>query len=393
VINRVARTNDQPQLVIDREIQNLCRPLNDKEYSLLEKDIRARGCLDPIKCWRDRKGRYIILDGHHRYKICKDLGRSYTTEPLEFETKEEAIKWVIENHLARRNLSPMEAAYLRGTRYNTEKKAPGKSSDSTLHQNDGKIGETAVRLAPTMGVSPATMERDGILATAIDKLREVVGDDLGMKIRGGNVKLPRKNIIEFSEMPDGEMKAMAEHLEQGKKFAEAERLVHPAAETAPMDKKIHRVEDHLCKIQKILSKMETTAEPFKLEELLETIQQIRERIIEIGGSSSDHSSDDHENGPNSGLQEDNQIVPDTDEGAEPEEHPEEGGLIIPEQDEDDEPEEWHDKPYEDEDREGEVDDYDADLLDDDTSEEEDPTALPPGWNFYEDAMEKLEVAS
>jgi hypothetical protein len=236
-----------------------------------------------------------------------------------------------------------------------------------------------------MGVSPATVERNGDLAEALDKIDEITGDELSMKIRGGDVKLPRKKIIELSGMPPEEIKAIAEQLEQGKKFAEAERIVNPTAETAPMDRKIQRVEDHLGKIQKILSKMETTTESAKLEEVLATIQQIRERIMEIGGSSSDHSSDDHESGPDSGPQEDNQIVSDMDERAETEEHPEESDPIIPEQDEDDEaeeePEEWHDGTYGYEDKEAEFDGYDTDLLDYYTSDDVDPAELPPWYTW------------
>ena len=107
-------SNDRPQLVIDREIQNLCRPLHGEEHSLLEEDIKVRGCIDPITCWKDPQGRYVILDGHHRDAICRELGIQPPVKVLEFETKEEAINWVIEHQLGRRDLSSIERAILIG---------------------------------------------------------------------------------------------------------------------------------------------------------------------------------------------------------------------------------------------------------------------------------------
>ena len=73
---------------------------------------------------------WIILDGHTRYPIV-------TTHNLAFEirevtgvqTREEAVTWIINHQLGRRNLTPAQASYLRGKRYNVEKRQDGGHGD------------------------------------------------------------------------------------------------------------------------------------------------------------------------------------------------------------------------------------------------------------------------
>lgn len=72
-----------------------------------------------------------------------------------------------------RNLHPDQASYLRGKRYNGEKRDGFKGNqhtDSGSYQNDKK--QTNERLAAEYKVSPATIARDGQYAAAVDKLAE-----------------------------------------------------------------------------------------------------------------------------------------------------------------------------------------------------------------------------
>jgi hypothetical protein len=85
-----------------------------------------------------------------------------------------AVNWVIANQLGRRNLTPEQKSYLRGKRYQVEKKAKGRP-DGKLPQNEG---ETAERLATEYGVSPATIARDAEFAEATDTLEDEVRPEL-----------------------------------------------------------------------------------------------------------------------------------------------------------------------------------------------------------------------
>jgi hypothetical protein len=82
-----------------------------------------------------------------------------------FASREEVVNWIIDNQLGRRNMDPEARSYLRGKRYNREKTA---GHGQSVHQNDGQT--TAQRLGEQYGVAPATIERDGEFAKAVDIL-------------------------------------------------------------------------------------------------------------------------------------------------------------------------------------------------------------------------------
>lgn len=67
-------------LVIDKEFEELLPVLTPEEFDRLEQSILRNGMLDPIKVWEEAgTGKYIIIDGHNRYKILKkhNIGFKY----------------------------------------------------------------------------------------------------------------------------------------------------------------------------------------------------------------------------------------------------------------------------------------------------------------------------
>lgn len=96
------------ELKIDPEFQGYCRKLTPQEYSLLEESILREGCRDPIVTWGD-----IILDGHHRYKICKEHGIEFNTvEAGQVKTKTDALIWMFKNQVGKRNIGWFEKTEL-----------------------------------------------------------------------------------------------------------------------------------------------------------------------------------------------------------------------------------------------------------------------------------------
>jgi len=78
-----------------------------EEYQMLKTDIQAHGLLEPIVTYEDS-----ILDGRHRYNICKELA----VQPVyvEFESlgyNGSPLDFVISKH-QRRNLTPDQKAVL-----------------------------------------------------------------------------------------------------------------------------------------------------------------------------------------------------------------------------------------------------------------------------------------
>ena len=107
-------------LKIDPEFQNQIPPLTDDEYKQLEENILKEGkLLSPLIVWNN-----TLVDGHNRYAILQKHPEIYfSTMPLRFENREEAVAWICRNQLGRRNLSPEQKRYLLGKQYEAEKKA------------------------------------------------------------------------------------------------------------------------------------------------------------------------------------------------------------------------------------------------------------------------------
>ncbi len=148
-------------IVILEDLEYFIRKLSPSEYALLEKDIQDNGCKEPIKLWR-RSSDFVIVDGHHRYKICTDHGIDFKTEALEFISVEDVKVYMAKLQLGRRNLTAQEVAYLRGMQYALNKTSVGK--------NTSEGGSTRNRLASEYGVSPATISRDYLTYKAVEKL-------------------------------------------------------------------------------------------------------------------------------------------------------------------------------------------------------------------------------
>lgn len=71
--------------------------------------------LDSIKVWEEPEtGRYIIIDGHNRYRILKKNGMTLNSwnykiiYASELKNREEVKRWMLEQQLGRRNLSETE---------------------------------------------------------------------------------------------------------------------------------------------------------------------------------------------------------------------------------------------------------------------------------------------
>ena len=90
------------ELEINRELQELVPALSKPEQDALIASLNVEGCRQPITVW---KGKNIIIDGHNRYAICNKFDIPFKVEELEFEDEYRVKIWMINNQLARRNLS------------------------------------------------------------------------------------------------------------------------------------------------------------------------------------------------------------------------------------------------------------------------------------------------
>ena len=165
-------------------------------------------------CGHIERRPWTLLDGYTRHPIV-------TTHNLPFEiaevkgvqTREEAVTWIINHQLGRRNLTPDQASYLRGKRYNLEKHQ-GQRIDRTSGQNVQKLaatrhqeGEnpaddrptTAKRLAAEYHVDEKTIRRDGQYTDAVDTIVDTLGPEVRQAVLAGDTKLPKRQIMKSAQ--------------------------------------------------------------------------------------------------------------------------------------------------------------------------------------------------
>ena len=140
-------TIDFKKIQIDEELADLLPKLSEDDSSSLTQSLLDNGFdqkFGRIKVWfpEDNDGTGYIVDGHNRYKICSKNGielSDYCFEPVYFDSKEDVIKWMLENQLARRNLQTIQRiAIAEKYRPIFEKQAKERQSEYHGNQYDKK---------------------------------------------------------------------------------------------------------------------------------------------------------------------------------------------------------------------------------------------------------------
>jgi N6-adenosine-specific RNA methylase IME4 len=194
------------ELKVDPELRSFCPALTEAELAQLEENLVAEGrAVEPLVTWQG-----TLLDGHNRHEICRRRGLPFTTrEAKGVETREDALAWIVKNQLGRRNLTPEGASYLRGRRYNLEKKGHGgaRATGKTFRL------ETAERLAREFLVTDRTIRNDGTFAAALDAVAENVGVELREKVLARGSSLSRAEVVELARLsPDEQFAQAQKHL-------------------------------------------------------------------------------------------------------------------------------------------------------------------------------------
>ena len=125
--------NIKKNIIILDELKDLIPPLLESEFLSLKDNLQKNGCKDPLKIWQtnnpviNREGDsdqaiYVLIDGHNRFQLCNELQIPFNIQIDNFESLKEVRDFMIDFQLSRRNITPQQASFLRGIRYNTEKK-------------------------------------------------------------------------------------------------------------------------------------------------------------------------------------------------------------------------------------------------------------------------------
>lgn len=187
-------------LKIDPEFQSQIPPLTDDEFKQLEENILKEGkLLSPLIVWNN-----ILVDGHNRYAILqKHPEICFSTMPLRFANREEALAWICKNQLGRRNLSPEQKRYLLGKQYEAEKKAAkifrgnqytlAKKSGGDHGDNHHSGKKTCDRIAEENGVSRASVLRASHYTRGID-IADNLSPGIKQKVFSGEVKFTNEEM-------------------------------------------------------------------------------------------------------------------------------------------------------------------------------------------------------
>ena len=194
---------------IDPAFKNLIPPLSSRERAELETSILKDGCRDPLVVW---KGKNILLDGHNRFEICKEHGITCKFREEDFPDEEAARAYIVQNQLGRRNLTAEAASYLRGKRYEAEKKAHGGKHASNGSSAQSEQMTTAEKLGKEHKVGQATIRRDHKFALAVDKIVDNCGEDTKNLILSRDTGLSRGGIVRLVKLPAAQQRKFIEDL-------------------------------------------------------------------------------------------------------------------------------------------------------------------------------------
>ena len=130
-------------------------PLSSEEYAALETSILRDGCRDAIVTWHG-----TIIDGHNRYKICTDNNIPFRAIEMEFDTRSEVEAWMIDNQLARRNLSDVDKIILaqQKTQILSEQARENQIKGKPLDNIDKRVN-VRKEIAEITGISEGTIAK------------------------------------------------------------------------------------------------------------------------------------------------------------------------------------------------------------------------------------------
>ena len=159
------------QLTINSEYGRLVPNLSEKDYDNLKNSIEKNGLWVTILV----NSQGIILDGHNRYDICKELGIEPRFAIRTFENKLLEKKFVIECNLYRRHLNDFQKSELGIPLLEIEKElAKIRVNQHSLPSNEGEQkGEATQIVSKNIGVSKSTFERaKKIIEEAPEEVKE-----------------------------------------------------------------------------------------------------------------------------------------------------------------------------------------------------------------------------
>jgi hypothetical protein len=155
---------------IDPEFVELAAPMDDPTRAALRDSLVAEGCRDALVVWGEKD---ILLDGHNRLAICRELGIPFKVTKLSFIDRAAAVEWFVAAQRQRRSLTSHWAMYYLGRQYLASKAVHGTNQHTRSGQSDHS-SKASDRLATASGVGEKTVRRAAAFAEAVDALEKAI---------------------------------------------------------------------------------------------------------------------------------------------------------------------------------------------------------------------------
>jgi hypothetical protein len=179
-------TSSKPQIRISSEYASLVPGLSPEEYESLKQSIKEENSLY-VPIIINQNG--IILDGHHRYKACQELGIEPKTQVKVFKDKLEEELFVINCNLIRRQLNNFQKTEL-ALKSKPLLEAMVKGNESL----GGKGGKGGRNLTPLGRVEDRIGERASVSHDTVRKVEKIlesksITDKTKEDLRSGKVSI------------------------------------------------------------------------------------------------------------------------------------------------------------------------------------------------------------
>jgi ParB-like chromosome segregation protein Spo0J len=225
---------------INPEYEKLMPKLSAEEYEALKQSIKEDGQFYPIIV----NGEGVILDGHHRYRACNELGIEPKFSTTLFKDKLLEKKFVIEANLKRRQLNDFQRAEFGMALLQIESELAkqrqgleGTKKGQTLESIDSNVqGKASTVVSKTIGLSEKTFERaKTILLDAPESTKEQLRKgELSISGVYDNIQLTKAvpTIVKAKVEDKIEEIKTAMRAENVDKQAEKEQVISKLTETA-----------------------------------------------------------------------------------------------------------------------------------------------------------------
>lgn len=259
------------EIKIDTEFQELIPPLTVDEFAQLEENVLRDGIKDSLKVWNG-----ILIDGHNRYAIAQKYNLPFDTTELNFESRNDAAIWIIQNQLGRRNLNNYTrselALKLKPVIAAKAKKnlVAGAEMTNTGLQKSVKAVNTQKEIAKVAGVSHDTIAK-------VEKIEQAVTPEVKAALMAGHMSINEA----FREVKKAQKQEKAQERAARKSYTLEKELPLDACKLFCAD-----IRDGLPQIENNSVDFIITDPPYPKEylPLYEDLSKVAARVLKDGGS-------------------------------------------------------------------------------------------------------------